>query len=55
MAVIVSDGFSKQYKTFPQKEQKVISHTVMDLNIDPTAPTLSLHRLDCKDLVCRSA
>lgn len=47
MAVIVSDGFSKQYKTFPQKEQKVISHTVMDLNIDPTAPTLSLHRLDC--------
>ena len=42
MSVIFSAAFTKQYRTFPQKEQKVISHTIMDLNIDPTASTLSL-------------
>ncbi len=46
MSVIFSAAFTKQYRTFPQKEQKVISHTIMDLNIDPTASTLSLHKLD---------
>ena len=46
MSVIFSAAFSKQYRTFPQKEQKIISHTIMDLNIDPTVSTLSLHKLD---------
>ena len=46
MAVIFSAAFTKQYRSFPQKEQKIISHTIMDLNIDPTVSTLSLHKLD---------
>ena len=46
MSVIFSSAFSKQYRTFPQKEQKIISHTIMDLNIDPSSATLSLHKVD---------
>ena len=46
MSVIFSAAFSKQYRTFTQKDQKVISHTIVDLNIDPTSASLSLHRVD---------
>ncbi len=36
----------KQLKRLPQKEQGVVSRTVLDLQMDPTTAALSLHRVD---------
>lgn len=46
MALIIAQTFMKQLKKLPLKEQGVVSRTVLDLQMDPTAPTLSLHRVD---------
>lgn len=46
MSLILSTSFMKQLKRLPQKEQGVVSRTVLDLQIDPTAATLSLHKVD---------
>lgn len=46
MSLILAQSFVKQLKRLPQKEQGVVSRTVLDLQIDPTASTLSLHKVD---------
>lgn len=46
MSLILAQSFMKQLKRLPQKEQGVVSRTVLDLQMDPTAATLSLHKVD---------
>ncbi len=46
MAFRIEKSFFKQFKKLSQKEQGIVSRTVLDLQIDPTAPTLSLHKVD---------
>ena len=46
MAFIIAETFMRQLKRLPQKEQGIVSRTVLDLEMDPTARTLSLHRVD---------
>ena len=46
MAFILAQTFMKQLKKLPQKEQGVVSRTVLELQMDPTARTLSLHKVD---------
>lgn len=44
--MILAQSFMKQLKRLPQKEQGVVSRTVLELQMDPTAATLSLHKVD---------
>ena len=37
MSLILAQSFMKQLKRLPQKEQGVVSRTVLDLQMDPTA------------------
>lgn len=46
MSLILAQSFMKQLKRLPLKEQGVVSRTVLDLQMDPTAATLSLHKVD---------
>lgn len=46
MAFIIAETFMRQLKRLPQKEQGIVSRTVLDLEMDPTARPLSLHRVD---------
>lgn len=46
MALVLAQSFMKQLKKLPQKEQGIVSRTVLDLQMDPTASTLSLHKVD---------
>ena len=46
MSFILAQTFMKQLKKLPQKEQGVVSRTVLELQMDPTARTLSLHKVD---------
>ena len=46
MAFILAQTFMKQLKKLPQKEQGLVSRTVLELQMDPTARTFSLHKVD---------
>ncbi|MBE6395633.1 MAG: DNA helicase [Lentisphaerae bacterium] len=46
MSLILAQSFVKQLKRLTQKEQGVVSRTVLELQMDPTASTLSLHKVD---------
>ncbi|MBO7683455.1 MAG: DEAD/DEAH box helicase [Kiritimatiellae bacterium] len=48
MAFIIAETFMRQLKRLPQKEQGIVSRTVLDLEMDPTDRTLSLHKVDGK-------
>lgn len=46
MPLILASSFMKQLKRLQQKEQGVVSRTVLEMQMDATAPTLSIHRVD---------
>ena len=46
MSMILAQSFMKQLKRLTEREQGMVSNTILGLQFDPTAPKFNLHKVD---------